>query len=80
MITGDSSPIERLAPLMERYSRLDEFYQGRLNGYITQSLLAFESGLQIMEALQGEKQTKPQGRAAPCLRVVRSAPAGGTRP
>ncbi len=71
---SDPNPIERFAPLMARYGRLDPFYQGYLDGHINRTIEAFVTGLEIVERMQADKRARMQGAQAKSptarLRVV----------
>lgn len=64
------TPIERFVPLMARYSRLDPFYQGYLDGHIHRTIEAFVTGLEIVEQMQADKRAQQKAPPSVRLRVV----------
>ena len=75
MAEQNLTPMDRIAPLMARYLRLDEFYQGYLDGYVNDAIRTLSTGLDLVERMQADKRARtaplvPKAR----LRVV---PKGG---
>lgn len=65
--------VEQIAPLLARFERLDEFYKGVLDMYVSSTICTLATGLDLAEQMQAKTRAPKRQTPAPThLRVVAS--------